>query len=413
MAITKTIKSLKAGEILDSRGYPTVEVNLETTDGDVFVASVPAGTSTGKYEAKEIRDGGEKYLGMGVSKAVANINKIIAPKVKGKNPIAQAEIDDLMNALDGTKDKSKLGANAILGVSLAVLKAGAGSQKMPLWKWIAKLAGTTPKLPAPCLLYIEGGLHGRGDLDVQEFMAFVENGSYADQLRIGTEIYHNLREILSKKYGKKAINVGLEGGFTPPIQDTSEALDLILLAARKASRKKTKIMMDIAASTFFKNNRYYLEGEIFSRESLADFYNKLCRKYHVALLEDPFNQDDWPGFQNITKTLGQKTIIAGDDLLVSNISRLKEAQKKQAVNALILKPNQVGTVSETIETAKQALKGGWQVFVKHRSGETCDTFLADLVVGLGTGFLMAGAPNRGERVAKYNRLLRIEEELRE
>lgn len=396
---------------MDSRGYPTIEVNLQTTAG-IFNASVPAGTSTGKYEAREIRDGGDKYLGMGVSTAVRNINKIIAPKLRGKDPVEQKEIDELLVNLDGTANKSKLGANALLGVSTAVLKAGAGSQGMPLWKWVAKLAGTDPKIPAPCLLYIEGGLHGRGDLDVQEFMASVQDGSYQERLRIGTEIYHNLREILLKKYGKKAINVGLEGGFTPPVQETSEALDLIMLAARKAHKKKIRIMLDVAASTFFKNNRYYFEGEIFDQESLADFYNKLCRKYKIALIEDPFGQDDWASFQRITKNLGQRVIIAGDDLLVSNLKRLKEAQKKEAANALILKPNQVGTITETIETAKQAFRGGWQVFVKHRSGETCDTFLADLAVGLGTGWLMAGAPNRGERVAKYNRLLRIEEELK-
>ncbi len=395
---------------MDSRGYPTIEVNLESSAG-VFNASVPAGTSTGKYEAKEIRDGGEKYLGMGVQKAVKNVNGVIARKLIGKDPREQKAVDDLMIKLDGTKDKSKLGANAILGVSLAVLKAGAAEAGLPLWQWVAKLAGTEPKLPFPCLLYIEGGLHGRGDLDVQEFMAVVEADSFAEQLRSGTEIYHNLREILCKKFGKKTINVGLEGGFTPPIQETSDALDLIMMAAKKAGKKKVKMMLDVAASTFFRNDRYYFEGEIFDQKTLTDFYAKLCRKYQIAVIEDPFAQDDWDGFRGITGSLGQKVMIAGDDLLVSNLGRLKEAQKRGAGNALILKPNQVGTITETIETAKCALKEGWEVFVKHRSGETCDTFLADLATGLGTGWLMAGAPNRGERVVKYNRLLRIEEEL--
>lgn len=316
------IKSIKAKEILDSRGYPTVEVDLESSTG-IFNASVPAGTSTGKYEAKEIRDGGQKYLGMGVSKAVANINKIIAPKVKGKDPTDQKGIDELMLKLDGTADKSKLGANAILGVSLAVLKAGAGAQKMPLWQWVAKLAGTEPRLPSPCLLYIEGGVHGHGDLDVQEFMAAVQDGSYAKQLRIGTEIYHNLREILRKKYGQKAINVGLEGGFTPLIQETTDALDLIMMAAKKAGAKKIKIMLDIAASTFFKNNRYYFEGEIFNRQGLINFYTKLCRKYRIAAIEDPFSDDDWEGFQEITKGLGQKMFIAGDESYCEQFRTLK------------------------------------------------------------------------------------------
>ncbi|MFH1575784.1 MAG: phosphopyruvate hydratase [Candidatus Nealsonbacteria bacterium] len=407
--IGHNIKTIKAREILDSRGYPTIEVAL-TTEAGVFVASVPSGTSTGKYEAKELRDGGDKYLGMGVQKAVQNINKIIAPKLISKNPQEQAEIDDLMIKLDGTPDKSNLGANAILGVSVAALKAGAAAESVPLWQWIAKIAGTKPVLPFPCLLYVEGGVHGRGDVDTQEFMVMIENESFHEHLRFGTEAYHTLREILNKKYGKAATNVGLEGGFTPPVQDTEDVLDLIMTAVKKTGRKKAKIILDMAASTFFKNGQYFFEGENCGRQDLINFYTKLCKEYPIIAIEDPFHEDDWVSFQGITQNLGRKIDIIGDDILVTNIQRIEEAQKKGACNALVLKPNQAGTVTETIKAAKLALDRNWDVFVKHRSGETCDTFISDLAVGLGTGFLMAGAPNRGERVAKYNRVLMIEQE---
>lgn len=407
--IGHNIKSIKGREILDSRGYPTVEVEL-TTEAGVFTASVPSGTSTGKYEAKELRDGGERYLGLGVQKAVENIDQIIAPKLIGKNPQEQAEIDNLMIELDGTPDKSQLGANAILGVSIAVLKAGAAAESVPLWQWIAQIAQTKPLLPFPCLLYVEGGMHGRGDVDTQEFMVAIEDGSFHEQLRLGTETYHTLREILNKKFGKAATNVGLEGGFTPPVQDTGDVLDLIMEAIKKTGRKKAKIILDMAASTFFKNGQYYFEGENFDQHGLSQFYIELCQKYPIAGIEDSFAEDDWAGFQGITQTLGQNINIIGDDVLTTNIQRIEAAQKKGACNALVLKPNQAGTVSETIKAAKLAQAHNWDVFVKHRSGETCDTFISDLATGLGTGWLMAGAPNRGERVAKYNRVLMIEQE---
>lgn len=408
--IGHNIKSIKGREILDSKGYPTIEVELATEAG-VFIASVPSGTSTGKYEAKELRDGGDRYLGRGVQKAVESIDKIIAPKLIGKNPQEQQEIDNLMIKLDGTPDKSQLGANAILGVSIAVLKAGAAAEGAPLWQWIAEVAKTKPLLPFPCLLYVEGGVHGRGNVDTQEFMVMIENGSFHEQLRFGTEAYHTLREIINKKFGKAATNVGLEGGFTPSVQETEDVLDLIMTAVKKTGGKKAKIILDMAASTFLKNGQYYFEGEIFSQKNLSDFYTKLCQKYPIIAIEDPFAEDDWTGFQGITQSLGQNINIIGDDILATNIQRIEEAQKKGACNALILKPNQAGTVSETIKAAKLALDHNWDVFVKHRSGETCDTFISDLAVGLGTGWLMAGAPNRGERVAKYNRVLRIEQEM--
>lgn len=403
------IKSIKAREILDSRGYPTVEVELASDDG-VFTASVPSGTSKGKLEAKELRDGGEKYLGMGVQKAVENVNKIIGPQLIGKNPQEQEEIDNLMIRLDGTKDKSDLGANAILGVSIAVLKAGAAAGNMFLWQWIASLAKTNPTIPLPCLLFIEGGLHGHGDLDTQEIMVVVEDGSFAERLRLGTEAYHTLKEILNKKMGKTAVATGLEGGFTPPVQDTKDALDLIMEAARKSGAKKIRILLDFAASTFYRDGKYYLEGESYDQKALSDFYSELCWKYPIEAMEDPFAEDDWDGFTGLTQNLGQKISVIGDDLLVTNINRIKEAQKRGACDGLILKPNQAGTVTETIKAAKLAKESNWEIFVKHRSGETCDTFLSDLAVGLGCGWLMAGAPNRGERTVKYNRLLRIEQD---
>lgn len=405
------IQLIKAREILDSRGYPTVEVEL-ASDLGVFQASVPSGTSKGKYEAKELRDGGDRYLGMGVSKAVGNVNEIIAPELIGKNPQQQREIDKLMIGLDGTKDKSKLGANAILAVSIAVSRAGAAAAGMPLWQWISKIAGTEPVIPFPCLLYIEGGLHGRGDIDTQEFMVVTDNGSFRDQLRLGTETYHTLREILSKKFGKAATNVGLEGGFTPPVQETEDVLDLIMKAVKKTGRNKVKIFLDMAASSFYKDGKYYFEGETFDHKGMCDFYSKLCQKYPIEAIEDPFAEEEWESFQGITQNLGHNVSIIGDDLLATNIQRIKEALKMTACNALILKPNQAGTVTETIEAAKLAMDNSWEIFVKHRSGETTDTFISDLAVGLGTGWLMAGAPNRGERVVKYNRILRIEGEMR-
>jgi len=405
------IQKIKAREILDSRGNPTIEAEL-ITDLGIFRASVPSGVSKGKYEAVELRDGGKRYHGKGVLGAVENVNEIIASKLIGKNVSGQKEIDNLMQELDGTENKSKLGANAILAVSIAVCRAGAAAKKLSLWKWISKIAKTKSVLPTPCILCMEGGLHGRGDLDIQEFMTISKTDSFKEGLRIGTEIYHTLGTILSKRYGKLATSVGIEGAFTPPIKETKEALDLVLEAAEKSGYKnKVKIILDVAASSFFQNGKYHFEKGALDRGELLDFYLEICQKYPIIAVEDPFAQEDWDGFQKITKKLTNKITIIGDDLLVTNIQRIKEAQRKKACNGLILKPNQIGTVSETINAAKYALQNGWKVFVKHRGGETCDSFIADLSVGLGAGWIMAGAPTRGERVAKYNRLLRIEEEI--
>jgi enolase len=392
------IKKILAREILNSRRVPTLEVDLETNLGN-FRASVPSGTSKGKYEAVEKE----------AKIAVKNINKIIGPKLKGKEVSRQKEIDKILIRLDGTKNKSRLGANAILAVSLAVSRAGAKTKRIPLWKWISRIASRRPCLPTPSILYMEGGLHGQGGLDVQEFMGFIKEKSFRKKFKTGTKIYLNLKKILAKKYGRKAVEMGMEGAFIPSIKKTEEALDLLMEAGRK---DKIRIILDVAASSFFRKGKYYFEGRKLKREELLNFYLKLCQKYPISALEDPFSEEDWPGFQKITKILGKKITIIGDDLLVTNLQRIKKALKKRACNGLILKPNQIGTVSEAIEAAKLAMRNKWKVFVKHRSGETKDDFIADLAVGLGTGWIMAGAPSKPERMAKYNRLLKIERKIR-
>jgi len=407
------IKSIKAREILDSRGDPTVEVDL-ITDCCVFQDSVPSGASKGKYEAVELRDGSKRYGGKGVLKAVSNINKIIAPKLIGKDPTRQKEIDDLMIKLDGTKNKSKLGANAILAVSMVVCRAGAAAKKIPLWQYIAQISGTKKtKLPTPLMLLLEGGLHAGNKLNIQEFMIAPSVGAYKEKLRIGVEVYHALESILKKKYGEGATNVGLEGGFAAQIKKTEEALNLMTEAIEKAGYKnKIKITLDVAASSFYKNGNYKFEGTVFSKEKLLNFYFEIIKKYPIISIEDPFSERDWEGFKEITKAVGNKIKIIGDDLLVTNIEKIKKAVAGNFCNGLLLKLNQIGTVSETIEAAKYAIQNEWRVVVSQRGGETCDTFYADLCVGLGTGWIKTGAPTRGERVAKYNRLLEIEEEIK-
>ena len=426
------IKKIKAREILDSRGNPTVEVELETDFG-VSSASVPSGVSKGKYEVIELRDGGKRYGGMGVMRAVKNVNEVIAPNLIGKDLIKQKEIDNLLIELDATENKSHLGANAILAVSIAVCRAGARAKNLSLYEYISQLAENTSPLllPKPCILLIEGGLHAGNNLDVQEFMILPKGDSFREKLRMGTEIYHDLGEILKREYGKRAINVGYEGGFAPPLSITEKALNLIMKAIEKAGyHGKVKIILDVAASTFYqsktsngsymrsiqgsaersKAGSYKFERVSFTGEGLLNFYLDLVEKYPIWAIEDPFAQEDWEGFKEISKKLGE-VIIIGDDLLVTNIEKIKKAIKEKACNGLVLKPNQIGTVSETIEAAKLAMGADWEVFVKHRGGETNDSFISDLAVGLGAKYIMAGAPARGERVAKYNRLLRIEEKL--
>ena len=409
------INSLRGREILDSRGNPTVEVELKTNDG-IFTASVPSGASKGKNEAVELRGGGKRYQGKGVSKAVENINEIIAPKIKGKNPSKQKEIDELMIELDGTENKSKLGANAILPVSIAVCRAGAVAQKLSLFKYINYLltgqgrALPVLSMPRACFNIINGGVHAGNDLNIQEFMIIPSKKSFSENLQATSEIYHNLKEILRKVFNSQATNVGDEGGFAPPISHAAEALALISRALK--NYPETKIGLDCAATQFYKNNKYQLEKAVFTQNGLLTFYQDLVKTYPIIFIEDPFAENDWQGFQEITKKLGKKINIIGDDLLCTNPKRIEEAGNKKACNGTIIKPNQIGTVTETLEAIKLAKSFGWKIIVSHRSGDTCDDFIADLAVGTRADFIKSGAPARGERVAKYNRLLKIEEELK-
>jgi len=420
------IESVHAREILDSRGNPTIEVDLKTSKG-IFRAAVPSGASTGIYEAVELRDGDKKrYLGKGVLKAINNVNNIIAPKVVGFDVTKQRELDDLLLSLDGTDNKGKLGANAILAVSLATARAGAAEKGLPLYKYIAHISGYDGDnfvLPVPAFNVINGGSHAGNNLAMQEFMILpVGAPSFSEALRWGAEVYHTLKSVINQRYGQDATNVGDEGGFAPNIQNNKEGLELLVQAIDKAGYTgKVKIGMDVAASEFwrdedkkydldFKNKTPDAKNRL-SGEELSNLYKSFIAEFPVISIEDPFDQDDWDTYAKLTAAIGEKIQVVGDDLLVTNPVRIKTAINSKACNALLLKVNQIGTLSESIEAARLAREAGWGVMVSHRSGETEDTFIADLVVGLRTGEIKTGAPCRSERLAKYNQLLRIEEEL--
>ncbi len=417
-----TILKTKAREILDSRGNPTVEVEMQTEDG-VVRAAVPSGASTGKYEAVELRDGDkERYDGKGVLKAVENVNKKIGPRIAGMNPADQEDVDQAVLELDGTKNKSNLGANAILGVSMAACRAGALQKQVPLFRHIADIAGEKGKtLPVPSFNVINGGEHAGNRLAMQEFMILpVGAKNFKEAMQMGAETYHTLKKIIKKEYGQDAANVGDEGGFAPDIQDNEGALKLLKKAIKKAGYEgKVKIGMDAAASEFFKEGRYDLDFKtekspevmLKTGKQMISLYKKFIKKYDIISIEDPFDQDDWDNHADLLKEAGDEIQVVGDDLLVTNPERIREAIEKKACNALLLKVNQIGTVTESIEACRTARAAGWNVMVSHRSGETEDSFIADLVVGLGTGQIKSGALCRGERLAKYNQLLRIEEEL--
>jgi len=419
------IKKIKAREILDSRGNPTVEVELETDFGKFF-ASVPSGASKGKYEAVELRDGGKRYFGKGVKKAIKNVNEIISKKLRGFDVTKQKEIDQALIELDGTENKSKLGANAICPVSLAVCKAGAKAKNLPLYKYIRTLydifnteyaiRNTKYEIPRPSFNIINGGAHAGNDLDFQEFMVCPKRKNFAENLRIGVEVYQKLKEIIAKKYGKLATNLGDEGGFAPPIEDPEVAIKLILEAVKKLNyQDKISIILDVAASHFFDGKKYKTKIGSFSGKELAKFYLKLIKKYPIEGIEDPFAQDDfesWRNFSSYFQLPSSNFLIIGDDLTVTNPKRIKIAKEKGLCNGVIIKINQIGTVTEAIEAAKLAKSFGWKIMVSHRSGETTDDFISDFAVGILADFIKSGAPARGERVAKYNRLLKIEEELR-
>jgi len=405
-----SIQKIKAREILDSRGNPTVEVDV-WVDNHKFTASVPSGASTGIHEALELRDLGKKYLGLGVQKAVRNVNLKIAPLLKGKDCTKQKLVDQFMIQLDGTKNKSKLGANALLGVSLAVARAGAHCQNKQLYQYIAELSSRKAKMPQPFFNIINGGKHADNQLCFQEFMISPHLNSFSKNLQAASEIYHILKKELHTDYGPGSTNVGDEGGFTlSGLKQVEEVLKHLRKVIKSAGyENQVHIAIDCAASEFFIKNRYLVDNKKMSKEQLLNFYLDLIKKYNLYSLEDPFQQEDFESFAQLNRK--SPIQIVGDDLTVTNIRRLKLAIEKNSGNCLLLKVNQIGTLTEALEAAKLAFKAGWKVMVSHRSGETEDTFIADLAVGLGCGQIKAGAPCRGERVAKYNRLLRIEEEL--
>ncbi|MFA5013343.1 MAG: phosphopyruvate hydratase [Candidatus Paceibacterota bacterium] len=411
------IQSIKAREILDSRGNPTVEVECATSAG-VFVDSVPSGASTGEREAVELRDQGKRYGGKGVLAAVENINDIIAPKLLAKDAKDQEEIDNILIKLDDTPNKSKLGANATLAVSMAVCRAAAGSLGKPLYAHIGSIAKKRKEffMPRACFNVINGGAHAGNDIDFQEFMVVPKRGSFEEDLRAGSEIYYQLKGFISQNFSSLAINVGDEGGFAPPLTVPEVALGLIVKAIQKSKYfDEVDIILDTAASQFYAKDGtggyYKTQMGVFTTEELLNYYENLIRNYPIIGIEDPFEENDWKGFVRITETLGKNIMVVGDDLLVSNSKYIKEAKEKNACNAVLLKLNQIGTVTELINSAKLAQDYGWKIIISHRSGETTDDFIADLAVGVHADFIKAGAPARGERVAKYNRLLKIEKDL--
>jgi enolase len=408
------IQSIKAREILDSRGNPTITVEVALSNDAIGSAAVPSGASTGKYEALELRDGDKtRYNGLGVLKAVNNVNKEIAAALVGMESSEQESIDNKMIKLDGKPDKSRLGANAILGVSLAVAHAAANEAKKPLYRYL--IDTKTYTLPVPMLNILNGGKHATNSTDLQEFMVIPAGAkTFHDALRMGAEVYQALKKVLKDK-GLNT-NVGDEGGFAPALPTNKTAVEAIILAIEKAGYKPGKdcfIALDPASSEFFDNGRYVLarEGVSFSSQEMVDFYVKWVNDYPIVSIEDGMAEDDWDGWQLITKKLGDKIHLIGDDFYVTNVARLSEGIKKKASNAILIKLNQIGTLTETIAAINMAHKAGWKAVVSHRSGETEDTTIADLSVALGTGLIKTGAPCRSERTAKYNRLLKIEEEL--
>lgn len=410
------ITSVSAREILDSRGNPTLEVAIGVNR--VKAASmVPSGASTGKHEALELRDGDKsRYKGFGVLSAAQHVNKDISGEITGRE-FDQRQLDDFLVKLDGTENKSRLGANAILGVSMAFARASALKAGMELYEYLGSLAGEADfHLPHPMLNIINGGKHADSGLDIQEFMlAPIGFDSFSRKIQAGSEIIHTLKDILNKK--GYTVSVGDEGGFAPRLYSNEEALDLMVKAIKEAgyNTERVKIGMDAAASSFYGNGAYVIkingQQQTLNSDWLVDWYEKLAARYPVMLIEDGLAEDDWKGFSTMTKRLGEKIKIVGDDLLVTNIKRIKEAIKANAVNSVLIKLNQIGTVSETIDAVNLTKQQGWTPFVSHRSGETTDTFIADLSVGLNCPLIKSGSLVRGERVCKYNRLMEIEAKL--
>ena len=417
------IEDVKARQILDSRGNPTVEVDVKLIDGSYGRASVPSGASTGIYEAKELRDNIKTdYLGKSVLKAIDNINSTITPNLLGEDATDQQLIDSLMLEMDGSFNKSTLGANAILAVSLACARAAADYYELPLYKYLGGIVGKT--LPTPMMNILNGGAHANNNLDIQEFMiAPVGVSSFADALKAGSEIFHTLKRILNEK--GLSTTVGDEGGFAPNLSSTREAIETIILAIEKAgyNTNNIKLCLDVAASELYEEgecsngvcslSRYFLKGENrkLTSENMVEYLNELVRDYPIISIEDGLAQDDWLGWQNLTEKLGKKCQLVGDDLFVTNTSRLKDGIEKHVANSILIKPNQIGTLTETLDAIYMAQKNGYTAIVSHRSGETEDSFIADLAVATNCGLIKTGSISRTDRLAKYNQLLRIEEEL--
>jgi len=405
------INSVTAREILDSRGNPTVEVEVRLEDKSIGRAAVPSGASTGAFEAAELRDGGSRYLGKGVETAVKNVALKIAPAVIGMKADDQRSLDEKMIALDGTKNKSSLGANAILGVSLATARAAALSSNQSLFKYLGGEGAKT--LPVPMMNILNGGAHADTNVDIQEFMiAPIGAQSFKESLRWGAEIYHSLKSVLKKK--GLATSIGDEGGFAPNLESNRAALDLILVAIENAGFKagtQIALAMDVAATEFFEDGKYKFEGKLLTSEQMIAYYRELVSAYPLVSIEDPLDEDDWSGWAKLTAELGEKIQIVGDDLFVTNIERLTKGIESKTANALLVKVNQIGSLTETIDAVNLAHKNNYKSMMSHRSGETEDTTIADLAVALNCGQIKTGAPARSERVAKYNQLLRIEEEL--
>lgn len=405
------IKSIYAREILDSRGYPTVETSVVLESGVVGIASVPSGASTGAFEAIELRDGGERFVGKGVLKAVNNVNNIIAPKLLGEDAYDQSKIDQIMIKLDGTPNKAKLGANAILSVSLATCHAMSEYHNLPLYRYIGGIAKCN--LPRPMMNILNGGAHADNKIDVQEFMIVpAKIATFKEYVVMCAAIYHNLKKLLKSK-GLNS-NIGDEGGVAPNLSSTREALNFVIEAIKLAGYKPyddVQIALDVAASELFKDGRYTIEGETKNSDEMIEFYEELIEDYPIISIEDPLAEEDWDGFAKMTQELGKKVQIVGDDLYVTNPKRLAKGIEMNASNAILIKLNQIGTLTETLQTIKLAQENGYNTVISHRSGETDDTTIADLSVAVGAKFIKTGAPARGERVAKYNQLLRIEEDL--
>jgi len=402
------IKDIHAREVLDSRGNPTVEVDVILEDNTLGRAIVPSGASTGEREALELRDQDERFMGKGVMKAVNNVNTIIRDRLIGLDALNQELIDNTMLLLDGTKNKNVLGANAILGVSLANLKAAANSQNIPLYRYV----GNGEKSPVPMMNIINGGAHADNNLDFQEYMIIPQRDNIKERVRVGAEVFHILKKVLKEK--RYNTNVGDEGGFAPNLQSNEEGFKVIIEAIERAGYTPgvdVKIAIDVAASEFYEDGKYHVDGKELTTLELINFYEELVNKYPIISIEDPVDENDWEGFTLITERLGNKIQLVGDDLFVTNIECLQKGIDLHAGNAILLKLNQIGTYTETIKTIELAKLHNYNTVISHRSGETEDTTIADLAVGLNLGQIKTGSMSRTDRICKYNQLIRIEEEL--